>query len=290
MALNDTPANLRFRVGVVKINQRDGDARITLGVAAFDRVVVCRDKKTNRRSFMLGWLDKPITTKSKGAAREMVNLPAFCRDSVLPEIPTKATAEYEPTGLLFAVQSADRRFQELWKARLGFIPLANVQRKHWATIKALNKRVALSIDNGEYGDLRPVAELLARLSESISRFLEEPAAWHGHPTPHSGKRSSIECDVPCPLRYTLSSESDCCLTRCRNGSGGLSFRDDTLPMGGGQLIREIVVGAAPVPTETMGQEVTAFLTQLRAMVFAAIREAGGLLVSDETQTASADQQ
>jgi len=137
MALNDTPANLRFRVGVVKINQRDGDARITLGVAAFDRVVVCRDKKTNRRSFMLGWLDKPITTKSKGAAREMVNLPAFCRDSVLPEIPTKATAEYEPTGLLIAVQSADRRFQELWKARLGFIPLANVQRKHWATIKAL---------------------------------------------------------------------------------------------------------------------------------------------------------
>jgi hypothetical protein len=109
----------------------------------------------------------------------MVNLPAFCRDSVLPEIPTKATAEYEPTGLLIAAQSADRRFQELWKARLGFIPLANVQRKHWAAIKALNKRVALSIDNGEYGDLRPVAELLARLSESISRFLEEPAAWHG---------------------------------------------------------------------------------------------------------------
>jgi len=31
----------------------------------------------------------------------------------------------------------------------------------------------------EYSDLRPVAELLARLSESISRFLEKPTAWHG---------------------------------------------------------------------------------------------------------------
>jgi hypothetical protein len=45
-AFDDTPANLRFRIGVLKINQRDGDARITLGVAAFDRIIVRYDKKT----------------------------------------------------------------------------------------------------------------------------------------------------------------------------------------------------------------------------------------------------
>ena len=44
-ALDDTPANLRFRVGIVEINQRDGDARITLRVAAFYRAVVRCDKK-----------------------------------------------------------------------------------------------------------------------------------------------------------------------------------------------------------------------------------------------------
>jgi hypothetical protein len=49
-----------------------------------------------------------------------------------------------------------------------------------------------------------------------------------------------------------------------------------------------MVGAAPVPTETMGREVTAFLTQLRTLVFAAIRESGGLLVSDEAEAATAD--
>jgi hypothetical protein len=50
----------------------------------------------DRRSFMLGWLDKPITAKSKGPAREMENLLAFCRDSVLPEIPTEAKRRRDP--------------------------------------------------------------------------------------------------------------------------------------------------------------------------------------------------
>jgi hypothetical protein len=246
------------------------------------------ERDLDRRSFMLGWLDKPITAKSKGAAREMVSLLAFCRDSVLPEIPTKATAEYEPTGLLFAVQSADRRFQELWKARLGLIPLANVHRKHWATIKALNRRVALSIDNGEYGDLRPVAELLARLTESISRFLEEPAAWHGPSDP--AQRQAFIDRVRRPVSAALDTfiGERLLSNPLPEWIRGFKLAGRYSTDGRKQLIREIVVGAAPVPTETMGREVTAFLTQLRAMVFAAIREAGGSLVSDETQTATVD--
>jgi hypothetical protein len=131
---------------------------------------------------MLGWLDKPITEKSKGPAHEMERLLAFCQDAILPEAPTEAIPVYEPAGLLFAAQSADSRFQELWKARLGYIcVLANVQRKHWATIKALNRRVALSFDNCEFAGLSPVAELRTQLCESIGRFLDKPLRWHGPP-------------------------------------------------------------------------------------------------------------
>jgi energy-coupling factor transporter ATP-binding protein EcfA2 len=241
------------------------------------------ERDLDRRSFMLGWLDKPITTKSRGAAREMVNLLTFCQDSMLPDIPTDAVAAYEPTGLLFAAQSADGQFQELWKARLGFITLASIQKKHWATVKALNKRVALSIDNGEYSDLRPVAELLARLSESISRFLEKPAAWHGPSDPEQRQvfLDRVRRGVFAALHTFIAERllSDRLPEWVRGfelaGSGSTSVR--------AQVIREIVVGAAPVPTETMGREVTAFLTQLRNIVFAAIRESGGLLVSDEAQ-------
>jgi energy-coupling factor transporter ATP-binding protein EcfA2 len=246
------------------------------------------ERDLDHRSLMLGWLDKPITTKSKGAAREMVNLLTFCRGALLPENPTDAIAAYEPTGLMFAAQSADGQFQELWKARLGFITLANVQKKPWATVKALNKRVALSIDNGEYSDLRPVAELLARLSESISRFLEKPVAWYGPSDPEQRQAflDRVRRGVFAALHTFIAGRlmSDPLSEWVRGfelgGSGSTFVR--------AQLIREIVVGAAPVPTETMGREVTAFLTQLRSIVFAAIRDSDGLLVSDETQAASAD--
>jgi hypothetical protein len=76
----------------------------------------------------LAGLIKPITEKSKGPAREMERLLAFCQDSILPEAPTEAVPRYDPAGLLFAAQSADSQFQELWKARLGFIVLALISR------------------------------------------------------------------------------------------------------------------------------------------------------------------
>jgi hypothetical protein len=148
-------------------------------------------QQLDSRCFMLGWLDKPVTEKSRGLTREMERLLGFCRDAVLPEAPTEAIPVYDPAGLLFAAQSADSQFQELWKARLGYIVLANVQRKHWATIKALNRRVALAFDNCEYGDLLPVAELVARLSESVGRFLDKPLKWHG-PADAAQRQTAID--------------------------------------------------------------------------------------------------
>jgi len=45
---------------------------------------------------------------------------------------------------------------------------------HWAEIKATNRRVVLDIDNGEYKDLKPIANFVARLRESITKFLDQP--------------------------------------------------------------------------------------------------------------------
>src|SRR5262249_20666409 len=117
------------------------------------------ERQLDDRCLMLGWLDKPISEKSRGPARELERLLAFCRDSILPERPTHAVPVYDPTALLFAAQSANAQFQELWKARLGYTVLATIERKPWQTVKALNRRVAQRADNSEYRDLRPVAEL-----------------------------------------------------------------------------------------------------------------------------------
>jgi len=269
---------LRSAVGAL------GALRSVLGTSLVDEF----ERDLDNRAFMLGWLDRPLTTKSKGPTREMESLLTFCRDSVLPEIPTEAMPVYEPTGLLFAAQSADGQFQELWKARLGFIVLENVQKKHWATIKALNRRVALSIDNQEYRDLRPAAELVARLSESIGRFLETPVAWHG-PT-DLGQRQAAVDRVRRRVFAALHPfvENRLLANPLPEWLRGFEFGGPYSTSTRAQVIREIVVGAAPVPNEIMGREVAAFLSQLRSLVFEAIRESGGSFASDEqTETAAA---
>ena len=254
-----------------------GGLRETLGASLVEML----ERDLDRRCFMLGWLDRPITVKSKGPAREMKQLLAICRDLVLPEIPTEAVPVYDPAGLLFAAQSADGQFQELWKARLGFIVLATIQRKHWATIKALNRRIALSMDNGEYADLRPVAELVARLSESIGRFLDKPFGWHGpvdavqRQTAINRVRQHVFAELHKFVEDRLVANPLPAWVRAFDDSGRYSTSRRA------QAIKDIVEGAAPMPNEAMSRDVAAFLRDLRILVHQSIKEAGGLFTSGE---------
>lgn len=244
------------------------------------------ERDFDNRSFLVGWLNRTLTSKSKGVAKEMERLLAFCRDSVLPEIPSSAIPVYDATGLLFAAQPAYRQFQELWNARLGLSPDSNVSRRHWATIKALNRRVALGIDNREYLDLRPAAELLGRLSESIGRFLDAPVGWHG-PADVEEREKSIQ-----KVRQEAFGELYAFVER-RLIAGplpewveafGLAGRYST--NGRARVLQQIVENAAPVPSEAMTREIAEFLKELRRLVHDAIRRAGGKIssVNDEVFT------
>ena len=66
-------------------------------------LVEALEQQVESRCFMLGWLDKPITGKSRGPAHEMERLLAFCQDAILPEAPTEAILVYDPAGFLFEV-------------------------------------------------------------------------------------------------------------------------------------------------------------------------------------------
>ena len=231
------------------------------------------------RSFMLGWLDKPITIKSKGPVREMERLLALCRNSAVPEIPSKAEPEYDGAELLLAAQSADAQFQDLWKARLGFIVLSGVQRKAWQTIKAFNKRVALSMNNGEYGDLRPVAELVARLSESIGKFLDKPANWKG-PSDPAQRHAAIDNIRQLVFSSLHKFVEDRLLAEpLPDWVKAFEFSGRHSTFVRAQVIKDIIEGAAPIPNEAMRREVATFLSDLRTLVFDSIKAAGGVLAN-----------
>jgi hypothetical protein len=243
------------------------------------------ERQLDGRCFMLGWLDKPISEKSKGVAREMEALLSFCRDAILPEPPTQAIPMYDPTGLLFAAQSADTQFQELWKARLGYIALANVQPKHWNTVKALNRRI-VSFQVKEYGDMRPVAELLELLSESIGRFLEKPR-WRG-PVDLVQRQAAIDKVRQRVFKALRGFVENRLLNaplpewvRAYDFSGRYStFRRS-------ESIKDIVEEAAPIPNEAMSREVSAFLIELRELVRKAINDGGGIVELTENMSLAA---
>jgi hypothetical protein len=84
---------------------------------------------------------------------------------------------YDTAALILAIQAATTEFHARWDAILGFRHSASVRTAHWAEVKALNRRIVLEIEGGEYKDLKPVADLVARLAESVTKFLDNPIRW-----------------------------------------------------------------------------------------------------------------
>ncbi len=119
---------------------------------------------------MLGFLDRPLTEKHRGPVRELLRVIAFCEAAIEPEVQPDVYPIYDTAGLVLAIQAATMDFRARWNNILGTT-------RRWSHVKALNRRVVLEIDNAEYRDLKPVADFVARLSESITKFLDRPSRW-----------------------------------------------------------------------------------------------------------------
>ena len=232
---------------------------------------------------MLGWLDQPATKVPGGARKQLARLMHFFETAIAPETPPIAKPLYDPAGLVLAVQSAADDFHSLWNARLGYGRRDGVSKEHWSRVKALTRRVALRMDNYEYKHLMPVAELIGRLSEAVSRFLDAPAKWESpakddHETTAAIAR--IRSEVYTALHsFAMERIVERHLTEWAQaydyaGRGSASER--------AQELRDIYGEAAPVPGIERSEVASAFLAGMRKLVVRAIREGGGdLVLQDE---------
>ena len=246
-----------------------------------DIMVSGLERRIDDRCFMLGWLDQPATKVPHGALKQLEHLTSFFEDAIAPESPPEAKPFYDPAGLAFAVQSAAADFHSLWDARLGYRRRDGVSKEHWARVKALTRRVVLRIDNYEYKHLMPVAELIARLSVAISRFLDSPAKWD-RPAKDDDAAAAIariRSEVYTALHsFTMERIIEHHLHKwvqayhCA-GQGSSYER--------AQQLHEIYGEAAPIPGIELSEVASEFLTGVRKLVFRAIREAGGDLVLQE---------
>ena len=233
----------------------------------------------DNKCFMLGGVDQNLTRLPARAAEymhgELANLVEFCKDAILSPPPPEACPIYDPTGISFAALEAASKFQGPWLARLGLAAYEGVRKEHWTRVKALNRRIAGELDD-EYDTLRPVADLVARMTESVSRFLDVPIAWTCDPADAHERRAAIA-----QIQRIVSTEMHKLALHRLVEQHLAEWREAYALRGTGstfvraRTIRGIYGEAVPVPDAVMPPPSKQFLAAVRDIVTGAIEKSGG---------------
>lgn len=245
------------------------------------------EQDIDNRCFMLGGVDQKLSQLPQPANEfmqaEMKRLIQFCREAILPPPPPKACPVYDTDGISLAVREAIDNFRSPWLARLGFGSYEGIKKEHWTRVKALSRRMAGELDI-EYDSLRPVADLVARLTESISRFLDQPITWLHNPENEkeeqvaiAGIRREVSEDIYIlAIRRLLKEHLEDWRTAYNHrGRGSTSTRARDL--------RNIYDEAAPLPDAVMPPPSRQFLSKIRKLVIKAIKASGGQVQSGDIE-------
>ncbi|MEX0842613.1 MAG: hypothetical protein WD039_10060, partial [Xanthobacteraceae bacterium] len=239
------------------------------------------ERELDERCFMLGFLDRQLTEKDRGPVKEMIRLIDFCEAAIEPVESPELSPVYDTAGLVLAIQAATNDFHTRWDAILGFRRSGNIRTAHWGEIKALNRRVVLDIDGGEYRDLKPVADFVARLSESITKFLDRPIRWKPR-IPADSEVDEALSRVQREVFARLHEFVEARLLRVprQQWMEAFDYKGRGSTYDRAKVIQTIYEASAPIPGPALGTHAEKFLREVRLLVHEAIREGGGDLVSD----------
>ena len=154
-----------------------GNAVASLRDALSAPVAEILENQLTSGAFYLSGLDRPTDNIPRGFVREMRRLLELMQRSAEPDKTTHLVPEYNFARLELVLSDATRGFKEPWLGRLGLRYSPRIRKEHWTRVKALCRRIANRWDNDEYDGLRPVADLLRQLQESISKLLDNPSGW-----------------------------------------------------------------------------------------------------------------
>ena len=244
-----------------------------------DPVARSMEQDIDGRCFMLGGVDKNISKLPQAAntfmQKEIRKLIQFCEQAILPPPTLKVSPVYGLDGISLAVRDAIDNFRSPWLARLGFGSYQGIKKEHWARVKALSRHIADGLAV-RYEPLRPVADLSARLAESISRILDQPIEWTGELKDEKEKQAAVE-DV---RRRVSEAVDDLVLRRLikehlENWRTAYDYRGRGSTVLRARDIRNIYDEAAPIPDAVMPPPSRKFLFEVRKIVINAVKDGGG---------------
>lgn len=182
---------------------------------------------------------------------------------------------YDRTNLVVAVRDAVEGFHQHWNALLGRAVSPETQAKHWATVKALSRRFAV-MNQDEYRDLHPVADLQAWLQDQAWLMLQSPVGWTAG-EPSVDEKQALYDELANRLSERLLDLAHRRLFAERNqqwleaflrsGPGSTRVR-------AGIIADQIYATAAPVPQATPAPLQNEFLHQIIEVVRATTAELG----------------
>jgi len=155
-----------------------------------------------------------------------------------------------------------------------------VSKEHWARIKALSRRLGV-LGEDQYNTLRPVADLIARLSEHLSMFLSEPLRWKPANQDEDSKREAIdrvEREV-FTLLHQFSSDRLFISKVSEWNHAFYAHRGRGSTIHRAYDIRGIYDSAAPIPGEIPTPDANQFLSEVRKLVKDSIQKGGGDMVA-----------
>ena len=260
-----------------QVNQKLASLRDVVGVPAVRAI----ERDLEVRCFMLGFLDRPLTEKNRGPVAELSRLIDFCEAAIRPETLPEAHPVYDTAALILAIQAATTDFHARWDVILGFRRSPNIRTAHWAEVKALNRRIVLEIEGSEYKDLRPVADLVARLAESVTRFLDNPIRWRPRVPPDVEAEHAIE-RVQRAVFDRLHEFVDARLLRVPRAdwTRAFDYRGPGSTFDRRRVIQTIYNASAPIPGPVLDTRSEHFLREVRLLLHEAVASGGGELVSD----------
>lgn len=272
-----TQADQRAHV-MATVNQALASLREVVGTP----VIRAISRDIDDRCFMLGYLDRLITDKNPAPAAELTRLLGyFEKVGHASAASVQVKPVYELARLLFSIQGAVAEFHNRWDATLRLGGAPNVRRAHWAEVKALNRRVALRIDNYEYGSLMPVADLVGRLSEWITRYLDTPLRWDGKQPSEEEAEAALGL-VQREVYKRLTPLAEKRLIDTPHGrwtrAYGLWGRGSTFERA--RAIQSVYMENVPVPGPVLDHRSTDLLREMQALVGEAIEAAGGTLIGE----------
>ena len=251
------------------------DAISTLKQSVGTPVAAMLESQIEAHAYFLGGLDREISKLPQGFRDQMRELLLDMQASGEPAVPVDAAPIYTIEGLEIALRDAVEGFHDPWKARLGLRYHDGIAKEHWARIKALARRFANAWSN-EYDGLRPVADLVARLQENISRWLDSPAQWTRAPQDDEERNAALSV-IRQAVFAALHELAEGRLAEAHRPNWREAF--DLSGTGSSyrraEEVDRIYEDAAPLISSAMSEPARAFLHSLHEIVRAAVEDAGG---------------